>query len=257
VAVLPWLSCGQCESCARGSSETCQNSSIFGWERDGGYAELFLAPASNVLPLPAGLDPSLAAAIVLSATTALHMLDTVGKLQPGETVLVLAAGSGLGAYAVQIAKHFDANVLATAGSDEKLAKTERLGAIAIDHRDPQFSKEVRRHTGGRGVDLVVEHVGPATWQQSLDSLATGGRIVTAGATTGAKVELDLLRLYARQVSIHGALRGRPEELARILQLAAAGEIAPVVDRVLPIAEASDAHRALENREVFGKILLVP
>lgn len=255
VAVLPWMSCGRCESCHRGAPETCQDSAILGWERDGGYAELATVPESNVLPLPAGLDPVESAAVVLSATTALHMVQTIGKVRAGETVLVLAAGSGLGAYAIQIAKLLGAQVLATAGSDEKLAKAEGLGAIPVDHRDPAFGKEVRRLTGGRDADLVIEHVGPATWAQSIESLATGGRIVTAGATTGAKVEVDLLRLYARQISIHGALRGRREELEKVLQLTASGSIVPVIDRIVPLSEAPDAHRALENREVFGKILL--
>jgi NADPH:quinone reductase-like Zn-dependent oxidoreductase len=184
------------------------------------------------------------------------MLVNRAQLQPGEIVLVLAAGSGVGSAAVQVAKFFGARVIATAGTDEKLAKARELGADeVIHHFIMPVSKEVRRLTNNRGVDVVVEHVGAATWDHSLKSLAPGGRLVTCGATTGYDAKLDIRFLFSRQLSILGSYMGTKDELRTVLKLVAQGCLRPAVDKVWPLRECATAHNYLENAKQFGKVVL--
>jgi len=256
VVLAPGVSCGQCAACAAGKDNECRNYTIFGYGRNGGCAEYVLAPEINLLPMPAGLSFEEAAAVPLVFVTAWHMLVARARLQPGEEVLVLGAGSGVGSAAIQIAKLTGARVIATAGSAAKLDKARELGADeVIDHARQKISDEVRRLTGKRGVDVVFEHVGTATWEQSILSLATGGRLITCGATTGFAAQLDLRYLFARQLSLLGSYMGSRAELYTVLKLVGEKRLRPVIDRVFPLDQAVQAHQRLEQREQFGKIVL--
>jgi NADPH:quinone reductase-like Zn-dependent oxidoreductase len=222
----------------------------------GGYAELVKVPVQNVVPIPDGIDYIHAAAFPLTFVTAWHMLMTRAGLQRGEDVLVLAAGSGVGQAAIQIARLHGARVLATAGSAEKLERARALGASAvIHHHEQDIADEVRRLTNKRGVDVVIEHVGQATWAKSVRSLARGGRLVTCGATTGADGALNLQALFAKQLSIHGSYMGTKSELLRAARFFFEGQLAPVIDRTFPLAEAAAAQQRLEASGQFGKVVL--
>jgi len=188
--------------------------------------------------------------------TAWHMLFTRARLRPGEDVLVIGGGSGVGSAAIQIAKLTGARVIATAGSRAKLDKARELGADeVIHHGEQKIVNEVKRLTGARGVDVVFEHVGAATWEQSVLSLAIGGRLVTCGATTGFAAQLDLRYLFARQLSLLGSFMGSRGELYSVLKLVGEKRLRPVVDRVFPLAQVAEAHQRLEEREQFGKVVL--
>ena len=257
VMLQPGLSCGQCAACTAGRDNRCAKYDVLGYMSDGGYAELVSVPVENLIPLPDDVDFTTASAFPLTFLTAWHMLLTRARLEPGETVLVLAAGSGVGQAAIQIAKLHGARVFATAGPG-KLDQARALGAEeAFDHYADDFSQRVRTLTGGRGVDVVVEHVGQATWDRSVRALARGGRLVTCGATTGHAAGLDLRHLFARQLSLLGSYMGRKSELAQAAPLFFEGKLRPVVDEVLPLADAQAAHERLEARQQFGKIVLVP
>jgi NADPH:quinone reductase-like Zn-dependent oxidoreductase len=186
------------------------------------------------------------------------MLFTKARLQPGEDILVLAASSGVGSAAIQLAKLFHCRVITTAGGEEKMAKARELGADeVIDHYAQDISAEVRRITGKRGADVVIEHVGAATWAKSCESLAPSGRLVTCGATTGYDVKVDLRFLFGKRQSLAGSYMGTLGELYQVLQFVFKGKVKAVIDRAFPLAEIADAHRRLENKEQFGKILLLP
>jgi NADPH:quinone reductase-like Zn-dependent oxidoreductase len=198
------------------------------------------------------------AAFPLVFLTAWHMLVARAGLRPGEDVLIHAGGGGVGSAAIQIAKLHGARVLTTAGGAEKGAKAKALGADeVIDHRSSDVLAEVRRLTGKRGVDVVVENVGQETWEKSLLALAKGGRLVTCGATTGYEAKTDLRHLFFKGLSVLGSTMGSRAELLQIADLVAAGRLRPVVDRVLPFDQAAEAHRLLAARAVFGKIVLTP
>ena len=256
VVLAPGVSCGQCAACAAGKDNECRKYTLLGYGRNGGCAEYVVAPEVNVLPMPGGLSFEEAAAVPLVFLTAWHMLVARARLQPGEEVLILGAGSGVGSAGIQIAKLVGARVIATAGSSAKLDKARELGADeVINHDQQKISDEVRRLTGKRGVDVVFEHVGTATWEQSILSLATGGRLVTCGATTGFAAQLDLRYLFARQLSLLGSYMGSRAELYAVLKLVGEKRLHPAIDRVFPLAEAVQAHRRMEQREQFGKIVL--
>lgn len=258
VMLQPGVSCGRCEACLAGADNACPHYDVIGYRTDGGYAELVTAPVQNVVPIPAHVSFIDAAAFPLTFVTAWHMLLTCARLQQGETVLVLAAGSGVGQAAVQVARIHGARVIATAGSDAKLARARSLGADAVvNHSTADLAAEVRRLTDRRGVDVVIEHIGQATWEHSVRSLARGGRLVTCGATTGPVVAVDLRFLFGRQLSLVGSYMGTKSELLSAARLFFAGRVAPVIDAVLPLAEAAEAQRRLEQREQFGKIVLEP
>jgi NADPH:quinone reductase-like Zn-dependent oxidoreductase len=256
VVLAPGVTCGKCVACISGVDNWCRQFTNLGYMIDGGCAELVRAPEVNCLAHPENLSFEEAAAVPLVFQTAWHMLITRAELQQGEVVLVLGAGSGVGSAAIQIAKLFGATVIATAGSEEKLAKAQELGAdFVVNHRTQKIREEVRRITNKRGVDVVFEHVGTATWDDSIASLALGGRLVTCGNTTGYDAKIDLRFLFSRQLSLLGSYMGRKSELHTVMKLVAAGKLKPTVDRVFPLAEAAAAHAYLEAGQQFGKVVL--
>jgi NADPH:quinone reductase-like Zn-dependent oxidoreductase len=256
VVLAPLVSCGKCAACIAGLDNRSRQATNLGYMIDGGCAEFVRAPEVNCLPYPENLMWEEAAAVPLVFQTAWHMLLSRAELQPGEDVLILGAGSGVGTAAIQIAKFIGARVIATAGSDEKLAKAKELGADhLINHRTQKIREEVRRVTNKRGVDVVFEHVGIATWDDSLASLAASGRLVTCGATTGFDAKLDLRFLFSRQLSLLGSYMGTKSELHTVMKLVASGKLRPIVDRVFPLAEAAAAHAYLESSSQFGKVVL--
>ena len=257
VMLQPGLSCGHCAMCTRGRDNLCPNYDVLGYMSDGGYAELVSVPVANLIAIPDHIEFVAAAAFPLTFLTAWHMLLTRANLEEGETVLVLAASSGVGQAAIQIAKLHGARVFATA-APEKLDRAKALGAEdAFDHYADDFAQRVKKATNGRGADIVVEHVGEATWDRSVRALARGGRLVTCGATTGYSAALDLRHLFARQLSLLGSYMGRKAELLRAAPLFFGGQLTPVVDDVLPLSEARTAHERLEAHRQFGKIVMVP
>src|SRR5438309_4334883 len=256
VVLAPGVTCGKCTACISGQDNRCRQFTNLGYLIDGGCAELVHAPEVNCLPYPENLSFEEAASVPLVFQTAWHMLVARAELVPGEDVLILGAGSGVGTAAIQIAKFFGARVIATAGSDEKLAKAKSLGADeVINHKSQKIGAEVRRLTGKRGVDIVFEHVGTATWDDSFASLAPSGRLVTCGATTGYDAKVDLRFLFSRQLSLLGSYMGTKSELHTVMKLVTAGHLRPIVDRVFPLAEAAAAHAYLESSSQFGKVVL--
>ena len=256
VVLAPGVTCGKCPACLSGNDNLCRDYTNLGYMIDGGCAEYVRCPEVNCLPSPENLDWAHAAAIPLVFQTAWHMLVHRAQLQPGESVLVLAAGSGVGGAAIQIAKFFGAHVIATAGNDEKLVKAKEIGADEVIHHGIMpIAKEVRRLTHNRGVDVVFEHVGTATWDDSVASLAYAGRLVTCGATTGYDAKLDLRLLFAKQLSLMGSYMGTKSDLHSVMRLVAAGRFRPVIDRLFPLKEAAAAHTYLESNQQFGKVVL--
>jgi NADPH:quinone reductase-like Zn-dependent oxidoreductase len=256
VMLQPGLSCGTCPACRNGQDNLCPSYDVLGLIADGGYAELVSVPIENLIPIPDRIAFTEAAAFPLTFLTAWHMLVGRARVREGDVVLVLAGGSGVGQAAIQIARLHGARVFATAGPG-KLERTKALGAEAVfDHYATDFSHEVRALTDGRGVDIVIEHVGEATWDRSVRALARGGRLVTCGATTGPRASIDLRHLFARQLSLLGSYMGAKPELFTASPLFFEGRLRPVIDAVLPLSEVANAQRKLENRQQFGKIVLV-
>ncbi|HUA15161.1 MAG TPA: zinc-binding dehydrogenase [Verrucomicrobiae bacterium] len=256
VLVAPMHFCGHCRKCVAGLQNQCRGFTVLGNGVDGGNCELFAAPAANIIPIPAWLDFNQAASVPLVFVTAWHMLVGRAGVRPGQTVLVLGAGSGVGIAAIQIAKLFRCRVITTAGDEAKLEKARGLGAdYGILHYQQKISEEVRKITSKEGVDIVVEHVGAATWDESLKSLKTGGTLVTCGATTGPNVGVDLRHLFARQLSLLGSYMGTMGELHEVLSHVFSGALKPVVDRVFPLQEIRAAHEYLEKSQMFGKVVL--
>jgi len=257
VMLQPGVSCGRCAACVSGRDHECPCYEVLGYmNHAGGYAELVTVPAQNLVPIPDEIDFVHAAAFPLTFLTAWHMLIARAGLQRGEDVLVLAAGSGVGQAAIQIAVLHGARVFATAGSPAKLERARALGASeVIDHYAQDVVEEIKRLTNRRGVDVVIEHVGEATWPKSVRSLARGGRLVTCGATTGGRGAVDLHALFAKRLSILGSYMGAKGELLRAARFFFTGELTPVVDRTCPLADAAEAQRRLEASDQFGKIVL--
>ncbi len=256
VIVAPGVSCGTCVACSSGNDPLCLSYSILGESEDGGCAEFMSVPVRNLIAKPPGLSFEEAAAIPLDFLTAWHMLIARAQLREGETVLVHAGGSGVGSAAIQIAKLWNCRVLTTVGSARKSEGARALGADeTILYRDVDFLQEVRRLTAKRGVDVVVEHVGADTFDRSMRSLARGGRLVTCGATTGAEVTINLRLVFFKLLSILGSTMGSLNELRAIMEHVQAGRLRPVVDRVLPLEEVGEAHRLIEERQLFGKVVL--
>ena len=257
VMLQPGISCGRCLACLSGRDNECPEYEVLGYRtHPGGYAEYVKVPAPNLIPIPGGIDFVEAAAFPLTFMTAWHMVMSLAGLKRGEDVLVLAAGSGVGQAAIQIAVLQGARVFATAGSEEKMDRARALGASEVIHHHQQdIAEEIKRRTNRRGVDVVIEHVGEATWTRSVRSLARGGRLVTCGATTGARGALDLTALFSKQLSIRGSFMGTKGELLRATQLFGQGLLKPVIDRTLPLADAAAAQARLEESAQFGKIVL--
>jgi len=258
VLLNPGTSCGTCEACLSGRDNLCRHYAILGEHVTGGYAELVSVPAANVLPRPRRLSFEESACLPLVFLTAWHALTARAGLRAGETLLVHAAGSGVGSAAVQIGKLLGARVIATAGSDAKCEKALGLGADhAVNHEKEDFLRAVKGLTGRRGVDAVFEHTGMVTFERSLAVLVNGGRVVTVGATTGFDPKIDLRHVFYRQLSIIGSTMGSKGELFEVLRLVEEGKLRPVLDRTLPLADAAAAQELLSRREQFGKIVLVP
>ena len=256
VLVAPGFSCGLCIACLSGNDPLCLSFGIFGETRDGGAAERVAVPIRNLMPKPKNLTFEESAALPLDMQTAWHMLVSRAQLRPGETVLVQAGGSGVGSAGIQIAKLWGATVFATASTDEKCARMRELGAdITINYRDKDFTTEVRTLTGKRGVDVVFEHVGGETFEKSVRLLAKGGRLVTCGATSGPEATINLRLVFFKLLSILGSTMGSVAELREVMRHVESGKLRPVIDRVMPWSEIAEAHRILENRQAFGKLVL--
>jgi len=256
VLLAPMHFCGHCAKCVAGVQNECRQFTVLGNGVDGGNCELIALPPANVIPIPDLLDFVQAASVPLVFVTAWHMLVGRAAVRAGQTVLVLGASSGVGIAAIQIAKLFHCRVITTAGDESKLEKARALGAdYGIDHYKQKISEEVRRITNKEGVDIVVEHVGAATWDESVKSLKSAGKLVTCGATTGPNVGIDLRHLFARQLSLLGSYMGTMGELHEVLQHVFAGRLKPVVDRTFPLREIRAAHEHLEKSQMFGKIVL--
>jgi NADPH:quinone reductase-like Zn-dependent oxidoreductase len=258
VLLAPMHYCGHCAKCVAGLQNQCREFTVLGNGVDGGSCELIAVPAANVIPIPDSLDFNQAASVPLVFLTAWHMLVGRAGVRPGQTVLVLGAGSGVGIAAIQIAKLFRCCVITTAGDETKLEKARALGAdYGIDHYRQKISEEVRKITNKEGVDIVVEHVGAATWEESLKSLKSGGTLVTCGATTGPNVGVELRYLFVRQLSVLGSYMGTMGELHEVLGHVFGGRLKPVVDRVFPLKDVRAAHEHLEKSQMFGKVVVNP
>ena len=258
VLLAPMHFCNHCEQCMSGNQNLCREFTVLGNGVDGGNCELIAAPPEAVIPIPDYLGFNEAASVPLVFLTAFHMLTGRASIRPGQTILVLGANSGVGIAAIQIGKLFNTTVIATAGDDHKIQKAKELGAdFVINHYQQMIGEEVRKITGKTGVDIVVEHVGAATWRESVRALKPGGTLVICGATSGPEVSIDLRFLFARQLSYLGSYMGTMGELHEVLKLVFAGKLKPVVDRSFPLSEIRAAHEYLEASKMFGKVVLNP
>jgi len=258
VFVSPGLSCWRCEFCLAGRDNFCRTYSLIGAGIHGGYAEYVKVPFRNVLPIPENLSFEQAAAFPLVSVTASHMLFALAGLQHGETVLVMGAGSGVGSMAVQMAKLAGARVITTVGSDDKIPKAVTLGADAVlNHTKENVAERVKLLTEGKGMDVVIEHIGPTVWETCLKSLSKGGRLITCGATTGAEVTFDLRYVFSRQLTIKGSYMGTRAELVRAAEFMGQKRLIAVIDRTFPLKDARAAQELMLSRAFFGKIILVP
>jgi NADPH:quinone reductase-like Zn-dependent oxidoreductase len=258
VLLAPMHFCNHCAKCVAGLQNQCSEFTVLGNRADGGNCELIAVPAVNIIPIPDTLDFNQAASVPLVFLTAWHMLVGRAGIRPGQTVLVLGGNSGVGIAAIQVAKLFHARVITTAGDERKIEKALQLGADhGINHYQQKISEEVKKLTNKEGVDIVVEHVGAATWEQSMKCLKPAGTLVTCGATTGPNASFDLRFLYSRQLSLLGSYMGTMAELYEVLGHIFAGRLKPVVDRVFPLQEIRAAHEFLENSQMFGKVVLNP
>lgn len=258
VVVDPILVCNECTFCINGKSNMCLRGRVYGVQTQGGYAEFAVAPAKQLIALSDDMSYQEAAAVAVTGPTAWHMLHRRAELRAGEDVLVVAAGSGIGVLAVQIAKLSGARVIATAGSQDKMRQATELGAdFVVNHRESDWAKQVRTWTGGRGVDLVFEHVGAATWQGSLDALARGGRLVTSGGHSGFDVSINLWHLFVKEHTIIGSFAGSRQDLLDVLKLVGQKRVQPIVQEVVGLNDVVRAQGLLQDRQVFGKLLLDP
>jgi NADPH:quinone reductase-like Zn-dependent oxidoreductase len=258
VLLAPMSFCGHCEHCVNGRQNMCREFTALGYLNDGGNAEFIAVPRVNVIPIPESLTYDEAASVPLVFLTAWHMLVGRAGIRPGQYVLILGGGSGVGSAAIQIAKMLGATVIATAGDENKLEQSRELGAdYLIHHHQQKIADEVRKITNKAGVDIVFEHVGQATWEDSVRSLKPGGVLVTCGATTGFDAKFDIRVLFSRQLSFLGSYMGTMGDLHEVLKHVFSGRLKPVVDRSFPLSEARAAHEYLEAGKQFGKVILNP
>ncbi len=257
VLLDPLQNCGRCRYCRSGRENICLDFRVPGEHIDGTLAEYIAVPAANALPLPDGLSDEEAAAIPVAFNTAWHLLITRGRLQAGETILVVGAGGGVASAGVQIALLAGARVIATTSTAEKAARLRELGADeVINYREtPDFDQAVLDLTDGAGVDVVQDNVGLATFQKSLNSLTKGGRFLGVGSHTGTWVQAQLWQIYNRELQIIGSHQGTHAELQTVLDLVGRGRLRPLVDHVFPLAQAAAAHRRLDVGDQFGKIVV--
>lgn len=255
VVLYPGLSCGACEYCLAGEQSMCVDYHIFGEHTHGAMAEYAVTFAANLMHLPAHVSFENAAAMPVAYTTAWRMIGTCGEIQAGTTMLVLGAGGGVSSAALEMGRRAGATVYATAGSAEKRQTAiERGATAAFDHSGRAFSADVLEATDGRGVDIVVDPLG-STWKESIRSLAFGGRLVVCGATAGNTPEFDIRELYQRHRRIYGAPMGNRRDFAHVMNLLKQGKISPIIDSVFPLAEIAEAHKRVESREAFGKVVV--
>jgi NADPH:quinone reductase-like Zn-dependent oxidoreductase len=258
VAIQSNLFCGVCEFCQRGDESICLNSELLGVQRDGGFADKVLVPARALVKLPDAVDFSTGAALTLAASTAMHMLTDRTEVKPGDWVLVMAGASGVGSAAVQIAKQLGGKVIATGSSPEKREFAKQLGAdFTVDTSSPDWAVDVRKLTGKRGVDVVVEHIGGPILEQIFHCLARGGTVVTCGATAGREITLNLWPLFVKQQRLIGSYGRNRADLQATLAWAAEGKLKASIDTIYSLAEAAQAFERLHARQVFGKVLVEP
>ena len=258
VVVDPILSCGECSFCRTGATNMCLRGRVFGVQTPGGYAQYTVAPASQLIALPKSLSYAEAAAVAVTGPTAWHMLCRRANIRIGEDVLIIAAGSGIGVLGMQIAATAGARVIATAGSDDKVRQALDVGAqFAVNHRDPSWPEQVRKWTGGRGVDVVFEHVGQATWEGSLRALARGGRLVTCGGHSGFSVNINLWHLFVKEHTFIGSFAGARQDFLDIMRLVEQRKVKPVIQEVFALQDIPRAQALLDRRQVFGKLLIDP
>ena len=256
VMINPGTSCGRCAACREGDESLCQHFRVVGEHRPGTAAEYVVVPSENLATVPADMPWAEAAAFSLATLTAWRMLTTRAGLRAGETVLIWGIGGGVAMAALQVARLLGARAIVTSGSDAKLEAARRHGAdVAINHSTADTVAEVRRETGGRGADVVVDSVGEARWQESLRALRRGGRLVICGATTGPMVSLDLRRLFWHQWSVMGSTLGSRREYSEVVRHAHEGRLWPVVDAVVPLADGPAAFARLERGEQLGKLVI--
>jgi NADPH:quinone reductase-like Zn-dependent oxidoreductase len=256
VIINPGISCHACDYCNAGEHSLCVKFALLGEHRPGTFAEYIVVPAWNVRKIPAGISNESAAAFTLATLTAWRMLVTRAKVQPGEQVLIQGIGGGVALAALQIAKLRGARVWVTSGSDEKLEKAAALGADeTLNHKKVDVAKEIRARTGKRGVDVVVDSVGVATWAASLGALGKRGRLVSCGATTGPMVETDMRKMFWNQWTLMGSTMGNEAEFDAITAEFAAGRLVPPVDSVFPLAEGRGAFERMTENAQFGKLVL--
>ena len=256
--VVPYgaLTCGRCRACREGRDNLCEDvSGVMGFHLDGFARERVNLPARLVVKVPGGVDYVQAACAGIAFGTVQHMLFDNARLEPGESILVQAGGSGIGTAAIKMAKAIGCTVYTTVGDDAKGEKARALGADhVINYREERFEGEVRRLTKRKGVDVVFEHVGPETWNGSLLCLKRGGRLVTCGSTSGVSVQMNLMQLFQQQYRITGSFGCRIANMRESLDKMAEG-LTPVIDTVLPLADFAQGLERLESRKVFGKILV--
>lgn len=258
VAVQSNIFCGECEFCRRGEESLCLRGELLGVVRDGGFAEKVVVPQHALVRLPAGVDYETSAALTLAGSTAMHMLTDRAQVRSGDWALVIGASSGVGSAAIQIAKHLGAHVITTASSESKRSLAKHLGAeFVVDSTNPDWPSDVRKITGKRGVDLVVEHVGGDVLTKCFECLARGGTIVTCGATAGRDVSLNLWPFFVKQQRLIGSYGRNRADIQATLQWAAAGKLKPVIDSILPLDKTPAAFAKLRSRSALGKILINP
>ena len=256
VVLNPGIDCGDCEFCRAGEHSLCVSFRILGEHLPGTFAQYVVVPAANARPKPPGLSWEEAAAFPLTFLTAWRMLVTKARVRPGETLLIIGIGGGVATAALQIARLLGMKVFVTSGSPEKLARAKALGAEGgIDHARTDFSREIRKLTGKRGVDVVLDSVGKATWKQSIASAARGGRLLTCGATTGPDPQTDLARIFWNQLTVYGSTMGTRGEFEAMSKIFAEGRVRPVIDGVYPLSRAREAMEIMEGGRQFGKVVL--
>ncbi|WP_232700628.1 zinc-binding dehydrogenase [Halobacterium wangiae] len=257
VVVYPEIGCDECEWCDRGEATMCPRADAIGEGRPGGLAEAVVVPAKNCLPVPEGFPATRAAAWPIAFTTAWRLVVSAGDLGPGERALVLGASGGVGNAALQLADHVGATTFAATSSDEKARQLDPWADHVIDYTEVDFAEAVRDHTDGRGVDLVVDHVGKETWQSSVDSLAPGGRMTICGATSGSDAEVDVRSVYQSHRRIVGAPMGSKSDFRAVGRLVFEGAVEPLIHATLPLEDVAEGHRLLEERAVVGKVVVEP
>ena len=257
-----WVSCrvpcATCEFCLSGRDNLCERGGYFGMDLPGGYAEFVKVPVSSLQPLPSHVSFQDAAASQIAFGTAWHVLINRGGLRAGNSVLIQAAGSGIGSAAIQVAKLAGATIFATASSEQKLQRAKALGAHhVINYSKENFAERVLDLTGGKGVDVIMEHIGGDVFTRSLECLKVDGVIITVGAHAGEVVRFDIIPFFRKQLRLVGSKNASTTELRTVMGMVAEGRLKPVIHAAFPLAEAAEAHRTVDSREIFGKVVLLP